>query len=145
MITYLLVWGKMTLGSTDLMHAWFSRTCAVEPSYDVHMRRLNFMETHVQRRVGYNEMFEQCSSRSRGHADYIYTQCCPWINGLAINLNSPKPLFSPYTAQTSSRRPPCYVCRCCDIGYKQVDENCRLQRHVSHAISPHYQSHLWQL
>lgn len=150
MITYLLAWGKKTLGSTDLMHAWFSRTCAVEPSYDVLMRRLSFMETHVQRRVGYNEMFEQC--RSRGHADCIYTRCCPYINGLAINLlvytllhlvlarpNSPNPLFSPYTAQISSRRPPCSVCRCCDIGYKQVDKSHRLQRHVSHAISPRYQ------
>lgn len=77
MITYLLVWGKKTLGSTDLMHAWFSRTCAVEPSYDVLLRRLSFMEAHVQRRVGYNEMFEQCSSRSREYADYIYTRCCP--------------------------------------------------------------------
>lgn len=40
----------------------------------------------MQRRVGYNEMFEQCSSRSSGHADYIYTRCCPYINGQAIKL-----------------------------------------------------------
>lgn len=50
MTTYLLAWGKKTLGSTDLMHAWFSR-CAVEPWYDFLMRRLSFMETSVQRRV----------------------------------------------------------------------------------------------
>lgn len=57
MITCLLAWGKKTVGSTDLMHAWFSR-CAVEPSYDFLMRRLSFMETHVQRSVGYEERSE---------------------------------------------------------------------------------------
>lgn len=75
MITYLLAWGKKTLGSTDLMHAWFSR-CAVEPSYDVLMRRLSFMETAMQRNVDdvrlQREMFEQRPCRSRGSAHYIY-------------------------------------------------------------------------